>query len=262
MGQKFRVRCYANSLHPPGFEGISHAQSLASPDLVPVYSNPIESRSKRPSGRSRSPAPRKRARTTYTQESDGMDRIVNELSKTQEKLEQTQTALHKMVMVLQHCVTRLGAVEAATEQRSASSESKEAAIVKPPAMKRQRSMTRKVFRTDDNNSAFFKVYEDGITPVNDTKDVPAIPQLLRQFSQEFVNEKGEYPLLETGAGVLPPRISSTDLNTFLTDLPGVDRSLTPSFVPNMMRNTSILSHTGSTSSSMRANVDAKSEEKS
>mmetsp|Transcript_39248 Transcript_39248/g.76161 ORF Transcript_39248/g.76161 Transcript_39248/m.76161 type:complete len:372 (+) Transcript_39248:77-1192(+) len=238
MGQKFRVRCYARPLHPPGFEGVAKSvPNLTSPELNEVYSNPIESRSKRPSaGRSRSPGPRKRARQSR-EDNDDMERVITELQNTQEKLAQTQGALSKMVMVLQQCVTRLGAVEAATE-RSACHEVKEGNkdTAKPPALKRQQSKSRHVFRTEDGAGCFFNVIDDG-TKIEDGKaGIMPIPPLLRQFSQEFASSKGDYPLLETGQGVLPPRIAPDDLNNFLDNLPGVpgiDRSLTPSFITQM-----------------------------
>jgi len=236
MGQKFRVRCYARPLHPPGFEGVvKSVPNLTSPELNEVYSNPIESRSKRPSaGRSRSPGPRKRARQSAKDDNDDMERVITELQNTQEKLAQTQGALSKMVMVLQQCVTRLGAVEAATERSASNEGNKDPA--KPPPLKRQASKSRHVFRTEDGAGCFFNVIDDGTKPEDTKAGIMPIPPLLRQFSQEFASSKGDYPLLETGQGVLPPRIAPDDLNNFLNNLPGVpgvDRSLTPSFVTQM-----------------------------
>jgi len=151
-----------------------------------------------------------------------MDKIVVELRKTQEKLATTQSALSKMVLVLQQCVTRLGAVEAATE-RSGSSESKgyeEAdTAAKPPPLKRQRSKTKTVFRTEDNQQAFFNVMDDTEQPMSENKlGQMTIPPLLRQFSQEFRDSKGDYPVLEPENGILPHRIASGDLNFFLQNL--------------------------------------------
>jgi len=45
-----------------------------------------------------------------------------------------------------------------------------------------------------------------------------IPPLLRQFSQEFRDSKGDYPVLEPENGILPHRIASGDLNFFLQNL--------------------------------------------
>jgi len=238
MGQKFRVRCYAKPLHPPGFESVDKNYSFSAPALNDIYSNPIDSRSKRPSGRSRSPVPRsKRQRLAPPTAGDNedMERVISELQRTQEKLSQTQGALSKMVMVLQQCVTRLGAVEAATERTVAAAPAQDSN--KPPPLKRQRSKTRVIFRTEDDKDAFFSVMDDG---AGDTKiETMPIPSLLRQFSEEYASSKGEYPLLETGQGILPPRISPEDLNQFLDSIPtlpgslpgvpSIDRMNTPSF---------------------------------
>eukprot|EP00467_Chlorarachnion_reptans_P003959 CAMPEP_0114502166 /NCGR_PEP_ID=MMETSP0109-20121206/8908_1 /TAXON_ID=29199 /ORGANISM="Chlorarachnion reptans, Strain CCCM449" /LENGTH=107 /DNA_ID=CAMNT_0001679987 /DNA_START=21 /DNA_END=344 /DNA_ORIENTATION=+ len=68
--------------------------------------------------------------------------------------------------------------------------------------------------------------DDG-THVEDQKiNNVEIPVLLRQFSQEFQSTKGDYPILEPGHGILPPRISPDDLNMFLTGLTA--RQNTPS----------------------------------
>eukprot|EP00471_Norrisiella_sphaerica_P000251 CAMPEP_0184483582 /NCGR_PEP_ID=MMETSP0113_2-20130426/5265_1 /TAXON_ID=91329 /ORGANISM="Norrisiella sphaerica, Strain BC52" /LENGTH=251 /DNA_ID=CAMNT_0026864097 /DNA_START=297 /DNA_END=1049 /DNA_ORIENTATION=+ len=237
MGQKFRIRCVAKPRPPPGFEGV--VPNLNSPELNEVFSTPIESRSKRPSSgrqRSRSPAPRKRPRgSTGAAESGDMDRILTELQNTQEKLATTQSALSKMVLVLQQCVTRLGAVEAATETkiRSSSGEMKEIVEpAKPPPLKRQRSKTM-IFRTEDNQNVFFNVMDDGMNGEDSKLESSVqIPPLLRQFSQEFQSTTGDYPMLEPGDGILPPRIASGDLNSFLNHVP--ERSNTPSLLSHIM----------------------------
>jgi hypothetical protein len=136
-----------------------------------------------------------------------------------------------MVMVLQQCVTRLGAVEAATENRALGGFNAAKAMAQaaagapaqpnqggsvpqnnPPPLRRQQSKSKQIFRTDDNQDVFFNVMDD-VQP-QDQKQMK-IPPLLRQFSQEYASSNGDYPLLETGHGILPPRIASNDLNLFL-----------------------------------------------
>eukprot|EP00954_Amorphochlora_amoebiformis_P011004 860207-Amorphochlora_amoeboformis.AAC.1 len=152
----------------------------------------FQSRSKR-SGSNRAPSPSRKRRNPPGADSADMERILSELRSTQEKLSQTQNAFTKMVMVLQQCVTRLGAVEEATERSASGSEKVPEKPEGVPPLKRQRSA---VFKTSDNQRAFFNVMTDGtdkILPRNTKKDTKigetSIPPLLRQFSQEFRDTK-------------------------------------------------------------------------
>ncbi len=233
--QKFRLRIKPKLVIPPGLE---NQIPEGTGELNELYSRPIDSRSRPTSSsraRSSSPRPRKRARTGRSVETnDAIWDNLDKLYQSQKTIQSNQKTIQSMLSVLYQCVTRLGAVEKATEanhqimlrraQSLADAEAKlESSAAGPatlpgakvpdlPKVEKQLSFTTLCLKGDNDSKFPVPVHVPDGSPQID------IPPVVRQYSQQYLSAMGDGPHILPPNKHFPARIASGDLELHLSTL--------------------------------------------